>query len=174
MKPSLLSPLAGQFLFASAFSATIITARTQAPAIKLDPYVVSASRTPQDPNLTPSAETRVPLAELQAAQVPDLRTALVETPGVILANSGVFGGQSSVFLRGANCGQTLFIVDGVRLVRGTRSTPILRRFSPRSGRPARASTRLRTAWMELAPVRPCRVPRPSAFIPVTLSGRISC
>jgi vitamin B12 transporter len=80
-----------------------------------DQYVVSASRTSQDPAFTPSSVTSLSLPSLDNAQIPDLRTALSETPGVNVANSGAVGSQSSVFLRGANSDLTLFVVDGVRL-----------------------------------------------------------
>ncbi|MBI5383011.1 MAG: TonB-dependent receptor [Opitutae bacterium] len=110
-----LSRSAGWSLVALALVAAPSFARAQAPVQKLDTYVVSASRTPQDPRLTPSSVSLLPLAELQTAQTPDLRTALAETPGVAVVASGARGSQSSVFLRGANSDHTLFIVDGVRM-----------------------------------------------------------
>ncbi|ACB76973.1 TonB-dependent receptor plug domain-containing protein [Opitutus terrae] len=84
-------------------------------AIVLDDYVISASRTPQDPRYTPSSVSVLPLADLAAAQVPDLRLALAQEPGVIINTTGATGGQSSVLLRGAASHQVLFIVDGVRM-----------------------------------------------------------
>lgn len=81
----------------------------------LDGYVVSASRTAQDPLFTASAVTSLPLAEVKLAQIDDLRTALGSVPGVYLAQSGPVGAQASVFLRGASSHQTLFVVDGVRM-----------------------------------------------------------
>jgi vitamin B12 transporter len=118
-----LSRVAGWSLLASACAATPLATRAQAPVEQLDAYVVSATRTPQDPKLSSSSITLVPLADLQAEQTVDLRTALAQTPGVFVANSGAMGGQSSVFLRGANSDQTLFIVDGVRM--NDRSTAYL-------------------------------------------------
>jgi vitamin B12 transporter len=81
----------------------------------LAPVVVSATRTAQDPKCASSSVTALPLPDLDAMQIPDLRTALAQTPGVIVVNSGAVGAQSSVFMRGANSDQTLFVVDGVRL-----------------------------------------------------------
>lgn len=81
----------------------------------LDTYVVSASGIPQDPAALPNDVVPLRLADLAAEQVPDLRSALAETPGVAVVNSGAIGSQSSIFIRGANSDQTLFIVDGVRL-----------------------------------------------------------
>ena len=118
-----LSRVAGWSLLASACAATPVSSRAQAPVEQLDAYVVSATRTPQDPKLSSSSVTLLPLADLQAAQTVDLRTALAQTPGVVVVSSGATGGQSSVFLRGANSDQTLFIVDGVRM--NDRSTAYL-------------------------------------------------
>jgi len=87
----------------------------------LDQLVVSATRSPQDPKFTASSVTALSLPDLQSAQIPDLRTALSETPGVIVAGTGATGAQSSVFFRGANADQTLFVVDGVRLNTSTAS-----------------------------------------------------
>ena len=118
-----LSRLAGWSLLAFACAAAPISTRAEAPVAQLDAYVVSATRTPQDPKLSSSSITLVPLADLQTEQTVDLRTALAQTPGVFVASSGATGGQSSIFLRGANSDQTLFIVDGVRM--NDRSTAYL-------------------------------------------------
>lgn len=115
MNYSLLSRLAGRSLLTFAVAANLVAVRGQAPAVRLDTYIVSASRSPQDPKLLPSAVTALPLDDLAAAQVPDLRTALAEAPGVTVVNTGASGGASAVFMRGANSNQTLFVVDGVRL-----------------------------------------------------------
>jgi len=109
------SPRRHLIQLAVALVAAPFALHAQADVQVQDQYVVSASRTPQDPAYTPSNVTSLSLPSLDNAQVPDLRTALSETPGVIVANSGAVGSQSSVFLRGANSDLTLFVVDGVRL-----------------------------------------------------------
>jgi len=81
----------------------------------LENYVISASRTAQDPRTTPSSVSVLPLAQLADAQITDLRTALSREPGVIVSSTGPTGGLTSVFIRGANTHQTLFVVDGVRM-----------------------------------------------------------
>ncbi|MDD2762635.1 MAG: TonB-dependent receptor [Opitutaceae bacterium] len=81
----------------------------------LPSLIVSASRTPQDPKNTPSSVSQLPVLDLQAEQTPDLRSALGWAPGVAVVASGGLGGQTAIFLRGANSDQTLFLVDGVRL-----------------------------------------------------------
>jgi vitamin B12 transporter len=116
-----LARLAGRsFAFGAALAAAALRAQT-APvpppdeSVTLENYVVSATRTPQDLEYAPSDVTPVLVADLATMQVTDLRTALAQTPGVTVVNTGAVGGQSSVFLRGANSDLTLFIVDGVRL-----------------------------------------------------------
>ena len=122
-----LSRLAGRSLVLCVAAVNACLCAQTAPAIApddtlhLEDYVVSASRSPQDPKLTPSSVTLLPLADFHSAQIGELRTALAETPGVIVANTGATGGQSSIFMRGANSDQTLFVVDGVRLNTSTAS-----------------------------------------------------
>lgn len=135
MQPSSLTRLAGRFLATSTASAALLAtgalAQTAASspdsaptpavpaaadhAIPLERYVVSASRTPQDPKLTPSSVSVWTGADLELAQIGDLKTALARTPGVIVVGTGGIGGQTSVFMRGANSDQVLFFVDGVRM-----------------------------------------------------------
>jgi vitamin B12 transporter len=116
MTPSSPSRLAGLSLAACAALLPLRSrAQDPAPVDVLGTYVVSASRTPQDPALTPSTVARLSLSDLQAAQVGSLGSALGELPGVSVAGSGATGGQTSVFLRGASSDQSLFVVDGVRL-----------------------------------------------------------
>jgi vitamin B12 transporter len=112
---------AGRFLFVI-ICASGISARAQsnsasatAENIELDQFVVSASRTPQDPLLTASSVSRIDLQELELAQVHSLATALSREPGVSVVQTGPTGGQASVFIRGASSHQTLFLVDGIRM-----------------------------------------------------------
>lgn len=107
-------------LFLAALGAAIATARSQTPSslpppAALDRLVVSANGIPQDPATVPQDVTVLLPVQLDADQVPDLRTALAAVPGAVVAGSGARGAQTAVFLRGANSDQTLFVVDGVRL-----------------------------------------------------------
>jgi len=100
-----LSRVAGWFLLAFACAATPISTPPR-PVEQLDAYVVSATRTPQDRNCPPAASRAAAGGPAGGATV-DLRTALAQTPGVGVVSSGATGGQSSIFLRGANSDQTL-------------------------------------------------------------------
>jgi len=103
--------------FARAQTTTIETA-SAAPTretVQLDKYVVSASRTPQDPKYVSSSVTVLPLEELATAQVSDLSTALKQAPGVTVVGYGGSGSASTVYIRGGSNNQTLVVVDGVRM-----------------------------------------------------------
>ena len=129
MNNTSLSRNTGRFLIAFACIATALAAGARAQtaamasspaadqheAVRLDNFVVSASRTPQDLRFTPSSVSVLAPAELAASQITDLRTALATEPGVDVVNTGAAGGPSSVFMRGASSHQTLFVVDGVRM-----------------------------------------------------------
>jgi len=129
MNNPLLSRTTGRFLLAFACIATALATAARAQtdatvsmavpdqheAVRLDNYVVSASRTPQDPRFTPSAVSVLLPGDLAQAQVTDLRTALAAQPGVAIVSSGAAGSQTSIFMRGANSDQVLFFVDGVRM-----------------------------------------------------------
>jgi vitamin B12 transporter len=117
-----LSRLAGWFSVLTLIAATSPVRAQTAPvvapkndAIHLDHWVVSASRTPQDRRFTPSSVTALSLPELRLTQIDGLKTALAQTPGVIVVSTGATGGQTSIFMRGANADQVLFLVDGVRM-----------------------------------------------------------
>ena len=83
--------------------------------VDLPAFVVSATRTPQDPKLTASSVSVVPLLDIGTMQLTDLSTALSQVPGVQVTTTGATGGTTKVSLRGANSSQTLLLVDGVRM-----------------------------------------------------------
>lgn len=83
--------------------------------VPLDQFILSASRTPQDPRYTSSSVSLIPLADVATTQIDNLKDAIGQAPGVILYNTGAVGSQSTVLMRGSNAHQTLFVVDGVRM-----------------------------------------------------------
>jgi vitamin B12 transporter len=119
------SRIAGLLLILTALTASVAPlsrAQTAPPStppkdevLQLDKFIVSASRTPQDPKFTSSSVSLLKPADLAAEQIVDLRTALAAQPGVVVVDSGAAGGQTSIFMRGASSHQTLFVVDGVRM-----------------------------------------------------------
>ncbi|MBI2498589.1 MAG: TonB-dependent receptor [Opitutae bacterium] len=81
---------------------------------QLATYVVTATRTPAALTTTGTAVDTLSAAELARMQLNNLGAVLAGIPGAPTAASGAPGGVTSLFLRGANSNQTLFLVDGIR------------------------------------------------------------
>ncbi|HEY4247458.1 MAG TPA: TonB-dependent receptor [Lacunisphaera sp.] len=100
--------LAGVLPVVSAFAQTSETE-------KLPDYVFSATRTPAALTTTGSYVDTISAAELERMQVTTLQSALGGIPGAPAFASGARGAIDSLFMRGSNSNQTLFLVDGIRL-----------------------------------------------------------
>ena len=93
------------------------------PPTQLAPVVVTASRTPQ-PITSAIADVSVIGAEEIAANGPrGLAELLQGRHGVEVVQNGGPGATSGVFMRGANRGQTLLLVDGLRVSSSTVGAP---------------------------------------------------
>lgn len=115
MKPSLLSRIAGCISLFVAL-ATLTNARSaDAPAGTLESYFITATRTPAGPTRLGTAVDAWAPAELARHRIDSLAGALAGVPGAPVLQSGAAGGAASIFLRGANSDQTLFLVDGIRM-----------------------------------------------------------
>jgi vitamin B12 transporter len=102
-------------LLAALAGASLLPAQpVPAPAV-LAPYVLSATRTPAEPLTLGSAVEQWSAAELARRQVAGLGAALGASAGTPAFAAGAPGAMTSLFLRGANSNQTLFLVDGLRL-----------------------------------------------------------
>ncbi|HKB57150.1 MAG TPA: TonB-dependent receptor [Lacunisphaera sp.] len=86
----------------------------QESTVELPPYVLSATRTPAALTTTGTFVDTISAAELARMQLNNLRSALSGIPGAPAFQSGAAGGVTSLFLRGSNSNQTLFLVDGIR------------------------------------------------------------
>ena len=82
---------------------------------QLAPVVTLATRTAESPLIIGSVVDEITAADLALRQVSSLSDALGGIPGTPLFASGQSGAVASLFLRGANSNQTLFLVDGIRL-----------------------------------------------------------
>jgi len=82
---------------------------------RLEAYVVSAGRTPQDPDAVPNSVTLFDLDSLANAQISDFGQVLAQSPGVMLHSYGAVGSGTWLSIRGANPSQTMYVVDGVRM-----------------------------------------------------------
>ena len=86
-----------------------------AAATQLDPYITTATRTPAAPQTIGSTVDVISAADLARRQATSLSAALGGVAGAPHFSSGAGGAINSLFLRGANSNQTLFLVDGLRL-----------------------------------------------------------
>jgi len=93
----------------------IRTAPGSDPVVGLAPFLTTATRTPVEPHTIGSVVDVVSATDLARRQINSLAGALGGAAGAPLFASGAPGALTSLFLRGANSNQTLFLVDGLRL-----------------------------------------------------------
>jgi len=116
MKPPFRSRYAGLPLILLSVLVTLPPLRSQTTVVvELEPFVTTATRTAVPLRTTATATELITAADLARRQVISFAEALGLAPGAITAASGAPGGLTSVFLRGTNSNQTLFLVDGLRL-----------------------------------------------------------
>lgn len=102
----------------SAISLSIIFVTASAAAASADPIdtvVVTATRTPQALMRTGDSISVIGAADLLAQQTLAVGDALEKTPGLAVVRYGGPGQTTTIGLRGAAAGQTLVLVDGVRI-----------------------------------------------------------
>jgi vitamin B12 transporter len=79
----------------------------------LAPVTVTATRVPVDRRATPAAITVLTGEQLRARGITRLADALREVPGASVVQSGSFGSQSAIFLRGGESDYAKVLIDGV-------------------------------------------------------------
>jgi len=94
---------------------SVSAAEAAGEAVRLDPVVVVATRTPLPLGEASPSASYAGRAELERFQVRDLRDAIAREPGVFAPRSGATGAQTSVFTRGAESNHTAFFLNGRRL-----------------------------------------------------------
>ncbi|MCW2317680.1 vitamin B12 transporter [Rhodoblastus acidophilus] len=98
---------------------TLAARAQQAPLdsqfVALGDIDVTATRTEQPLALSASAISVIPAAEVERRGATGLADALRGTPGLDIYSSGGVGTVTPVYLRGATAGQTLVMLDGVRI-----------------------------------------------------------
>lgn len=88
--------------------------RPPAPPVEhLDPYLITATRTPSTPGMLGTVVDSLGADELARRQMTSLAQAL-GSASLPAFSSGQPGASTAIFLRGANSNQTLFLVDGLR------------------------------------------------------------
>ncbi len=95
--------------------AGVATAQTPEDTVTLAPVTVTATRLPMSRKVAPAAITVVTGAELRARGITRLTDALRDVPGASVVQSGSFGSQTALFLRGGESDYTKVLVDGIPL-----------------------------------------------------------
>jgi len=104
--------------FASILAASNLHAQTVSEtgtATPLKQVVVTATRTPTATENVGSAVTVITREEIERSQARSVGELLRNAPAVAVVQTGRPGGQTSVFIRGANSNHTLFLIDGARI-----------------------------------------------------------
>jgi len=83
--------------------------------IELPEVVVTANRLETAPEEVGSSQTVITREQLDRLQQATLFDVLRSVPGLNVARNGGPGSPASVFIRGANSGQTLVLIDGVEV-----------------------------------------------------------
>jgi vitamin B12 transporter len=102
------------FIAVLLFAISGAQAQSQKPLLS-DTYAVTASRSAQPITDVLADVTVIDAATIARAGAQSLAELVQRQPGVEITMNGGPGSLSGVFLRGANRGQTLILVDGVRL-----------------------------------------------------------
>ncbi len=95
------------------------------PLAQLAPVVVTAARSAQPVERLVADVTVIDADEIARSGAQSLAELLQRQPGVEITQNGGPGGTSGVFLRGANRGQTLLLVDGLRVGSASVGAPSL-------------------------------------------------
>lgn len=82
---------------------------------QLAPFFTTATRTPVSERTLGTATDFIGADEIARRQVSSLADLIGDAAGAPMLASGAPGGATSLFLRGANSNQTLFLVDGLRM-----------------------------------------------------------
>jgi len=77
--------------------------------------IISSNKTPQSINETTANVTVITAEEIEEKGYRTVAQAIEQQAGIIISRSGGMGQLTSVFTRGMNGGQTLILVDGMRM-----------------------------------------------------------
>jgi vitamin B12 transporter len=89
------------------------SAQVATDTARIEPVVVTATRTPLAIGDLPASVTVLQGADLRARGLTSVSDALREVPGIAIARSGSFAGVTSVFTRGGQSSYTKILIDGV-------------------------------------------------------------
>lgn len=82
---------------------------------RLDPLIVTATRSAERLSQTTRTVTVISAEDLAEQGTPTVVDALRRVPGINVRRTGALGGTTSIFTRGANSDHTLVLIDGVKM-----------------------------------------------------------
>ncbi|PCH83760.1 MAG: TonB-dependent receptor [Piscirickettsiaceae bacterium] len=88
-----------------------------------DAIIVTATRTAQTVDETLASVSVVTKEDIQRYQFKTVAEAINSLPGVVIANSGGLGKQTSIFLRGTESNHTQIILNGMKLATNAFGAP---------------------------------------------------
>jgi len=94
---------------------SIAAAAAAAEIPPVDEVVVTANRSPERADRVGAQISVLTAEDLRAWQTPVLSDILSSAPGVSVSRTGGVGGATSIYIRGADNGQSVLLVDGIRL-----------------------------------------------------------
>ena len=97
----------------SSLAASVAVAAQEPDTVVLNPVVVTATRVPTPADAVTAAVTIVSGRELQLRGIRTVAEALRTVPGAAVVETGSYGGQTSLFLRGGESDYVKVLVDGV-------------------------------------------------------------
>jgi len=96
-------------------AAQAVSAQVPTDTARLGDLVVTATRTPTPQGAIPAATTVIRGDDLRARGVQLVLDALREVPGVAIVQTGSYGAQASLFMRGGQSDYVKVLLDGVPL-----------------------------------------------------------
>ncbi|QBM18481.1 vitamin B12 transporter BtuB [Marinobacter sp. JH2] len=97
---------------------------------KLNPIVVTATLAPSTQGESLSSVTVLEEEEITRQQALQFSELLESQPGINVTNTGSFGKQTSVFIRGHDSSGAVLLVDGIRLRSATSGAPAWQHLPP--------------------------------------------
>src|SRR5437879_8376407 len=90
-----------------------LAGQTPIDTVELNPVVVTATRVPRSLAGVPAAVTVLRGADLREQGIQTVFEALRDVPGAAVVQTGSFGGQTSLFMRGRQRNYVKVLLDGV-------------------------------------------------------------
>ena len=102
-----------------------VAASVQAQGLEINPVIVTATRQEQGVNESIASVSLIERDEITQTGANTLGELLSKGPGVEFSRQGSPGSAETVFIRGANGGHTLVLIDGVRIGSASLGTAAL-------------------------------------------------